>query len=91
MLSPSTTNAGPVAETDRRPRICVAITDALERLGVSQQALADALDVNQSSVAKWCSFREPRLDRIATIEDALGMPRGQLLRDAGYVGPWEPR
>lgn len=73
---------------EERPRICAAIAAALEQAEWSQQQLADALGVRQSSVARWCSFREPRLDRISSIEWALGLPRGQLLRAAGYVaGP----
>ncbi len=82
---------GPVAgnneagQDDPVPPICRAIRQALDESGVTQEALAARLGVRQSSIQKWATHREPRLDRVLTIEQALGHPRGYLLRLAGYV------
>lgn len=75
--------ASPVSEG--KPAICRAISDAIDQAGITEQELADRLRVRQSSVWKWRTKREPRLDRIVAIEDALGLGRGELLRRAGYV------
>lgn len=74
-----------VVDPGGEPPICGAIRLALEQAGMSQQELAELLGVRQTSVSKWTTYREPRLDRIASIEDAIGLRRGSLLRMAGYV------
>jgi transcriptional regulator with XRE-family HTH domain len=67
------------------PPICRALRDTLDAMRMSHEKLAQRLGVRQSSVTKWATTREPRLDRISSIESALGMPKGALLARAGYV------
>ncbi len=67
-----------------------AIGDALRRArtanGVAQDALAPQVGVTQGAVSGWEQGRsEPSLDQIGALEKALGLRRGQLLIEAGYV------
>jgi transcriptional regulator with XRE-family HTH domain len=67
--------------------ICKAIRAAREDAGLSQVELARRLDgVSQSMIARWESVSEPSLSVIARIERELQLPKGELLRAAGYVG-----
>mgnify|MGYP003347394114 FL=1 len=44
------------------------------------------LGVAQNTISRWSTGEvEPRLDDIASIEDACGLSRGHILRAAGYV------
>lgn len=55
---------------------------------ISQQQLADALGVTQSSVSTWCiGSRLPRMDRIDQICKYLNVSRADLLINdpAGYA------
>lgn len=89
-----TDNAGHRRMTGRRlptpapqqPRICRTIRVRLRESGMSMQDLADRLHVSRSMIHRWTTTREPALDMIAAIERALGLPKGDLLREAGYVG-----
>lgn len=65
--------------------ICEAVRTAREVAGLTQRHLADILGVTQPTVHNWEHDTEPSLDQLALIEDALGLRRGQLVRDAGYV------
>ena len=65
--------------------VCRAIRRAREDVGMSQGELARRLGVSQSMVARWESTSEPMLSVINRVETVLGMPRGDLLRAAGYV------
>jgi transcriptional regulator with XRE-family HTH domain len=69
----------------KRPRICRAIRAQLDESDLSMQDLADRLRVSKSMVQRWTTTREPALEMIVAIEDALDLVRGELLRDAGYV------
>ncbi|HEX9994100.1 MAG TPA: helix-turn-helix transcriptional regulator [Acidimicrobiales bacterium] len=74
---------------DRRGRR--ALNDALRRMrearGVTQADLAAALGVDQALCSRWESNPDwnPRVDEVLAIDDALGQPRGSLLRAAGYL------
>ncbi|GIU87462.1 MAG: hypothetical protein KatS3mg009_1977 [Acidimicrobiia bacterium] len=52
---------------------------------MSMQDLADRLHVSRSMIHRWTTTREPALDMLVAIERALGLPKGDLLRGAGYV------
>jgi predicted transcriptional regulator len=65
--------------------ICRAIRVARERAEVSQVELAKKLGVSQSMIARWESSSEPLLSVVARIERVLALPKGELLRAAGYV------
>jgi transcriptional regulator with XRE-family HTH domain len=52
----------------------------------TQVELAARLGVAQNTVSRWSTGDiEPSLDDIARIEDLCGVPRGVILRTAGYV------
>lgn len=52
----------------------------------TQVELAARLGVAQNTVSRWSTGDiEPSLDDIVRIEDACGVPRGMVLRTAGYV------
>lgn len=71
---------------DRKvPPICAAIRRERDGANLTQAGLGERLGVQQGQVGKWETEREPSLDTIRAIEDVLGLRRGQLLRDAGYV------
>lgn len=51
----------------------------------NQARLAERLDATTADVSRYLSYREPDLKWIAKAEKALGLPRGTILRMAGYV------
>jgi len=67
------------------PPICEALRRALAASGLRQRAFAARLGVTQQTVSNWLRDQEPKLDDLARIEEELELPRGYLLRDAGYV------
>lgn len=53
---------------------------------LTQVELAEQLGVAQNTVSRWSTGDvEPSLDQIGAVEDACGLPRGFILRAAGYV------
>jgi len=54
---------------------------------LTQTELAQRLGTDQSRISKWVSGNgpEPSYAELARLEDALGRPRGYVLRAAGYV------
>lgn len=66
------------------PPICVAVREAWQESGISQGDLALELGEKQQTISGWMLTREPRLDDLMRLEEALGKPRGFLLRAAGY-------
>jgi len=53
---------------------------------LTQAELARQLGVAQNTISRWSTGEvEPRLDDIAAVESACKLPRGFLLRAAGYV------
>lgn len=77
-------NGGMSAERESVPPICDAIRTARAAVGTTQTALAELLDVTQAQVSLWERSREPGLDAIRAIEEALepGRLKGWLLRAA---------
>ena len=69
----------------RRPPVCAALRRAREEAELTQEQLAGRMSLAQSSIQKWEGSREPKLDRIAALEEAMGYTRGHVLRLAGYV------
>lgn len=67
------------------PPVSAALRLAREEAGVTQEELARRVRRAQSSVQKWEAGREPKLDRLADLENALGYRKGHVLRLAGYV------
>lgn len=60
------------------------------RRGISQAALADALEVSRSAIAMWeGNSREPALDMLVRIADTLHAPLAELL-SAGSVPAFTP-
>lgn len=68
-----------------------SLNDALrtmrEARGMTQTDLAAALGIDQALCSRWESNPDwnPRVDEVLAIDDALGQPRGSLLRAAGYL------
>ena len=65
--------------------ICEAIKAARERAGLTQRQVAEYCAVSQPTVHDWERDREPSLDQLVDLALIFGLPRDQLLRDAGYV------
>lgn len=58
----------------------------MKELGITQERLAERLGVTQGAVAHWLSGRrEPPLDTIAKVLDALGLPPLGVLPEATYA------
>lgn len=65
--------------------VCASVRKIRLEVGVTQVELALRLEIPQTYVSKWEIDRLPTVDQIAAIEDALKVPRGTVLRDAGYI------
>lgn len=74
-----------VRASETPPRICAAIREARLEAGYPQVLAASEVGVSQPEWSRWETFREPSLDQISAIEQVLHLPRGHLLRRAGYV------
>lgn len=62
------------------------LTDLLASRAVSQQALADRVEVTRASVNDWCQGRAvPRPATVFAIERALDVKPGTLSRLLGYL------
>lgn len=66
-----------------------AIDRAMKQSPIGKQtALADALDLDQTTVSKMITGKiDVTVIRIAEIEQLCGLPRGQILAWAGFVAP----
>lgn len=64
-----------------------ALRSVREARGLTQAKLADTLGVDQAMCSRWESNPDwnPRVDELLAIDDALGLPRGALLKAAGYI------
>lgn len=65
------------------------LADAIRRAyrgRLTQTQIAVALGVAQNTVSRWSTGEvEPSLGDIARLEEACGLPKGFVLRSAGYV------
>lgn len=69
-------------------RVRAALNEATR--GWTQTRLAAATGYSQGQISRWLTGARnasPNLDQIATIEDAIGKPRGFVLGAAGYATP----
>lgn len=67
------------------PPLAAAIRQAY-RGRLTQSQLAEALGVAQNTISRWSTGDvEPALADIARLEEACGVPRGFVLRSAGFV------
>lgn len=65
--------------------LAAAIRDAYAGR-LTQMQLATELGVAQNTISRWSTGDvEPRLDDIARLEKACSLPRGYILRSAGYI------
>lgn len=76
----------------RRPedtRLSDAFRDVYESAGISQVQIAEALpDVDQPTVSKWArGVRPPPLWVLPQVERLCAVPKGRILRLAGFVDP----
>lgn len=67
------------------------LTEAMNRRGFTQAALAQQLDVSAASVSSWCGgTKRPNVGRLESIADLLGVSPGYLQFGEGAVqGPNE--
>ena len=55
------------------------LTETMNRMGVSQAALAEHLEVSAASVSSWCSgAKQPQVDRLAAMAEFLSVSPGYL-------------
>lgn len=63
-----------------------ALSAAMKSRGLSQQALADEVDVTQGAVHLWLAGKSvPTPERVFAVERALGLAPGRLSARLGYV------
>jgi ribosome-binding protein aMBF1 (putative translation factor) len=68
--------------------IGAAIRKARKNAGLRQADLAEKVGVDTSTVGRWESEKaRPSDDHVSTVEDSLGLRRGEILIAAGLVGP----
>ena len=59
---------------------------ALRDQALNQEEMGRRLGVHQTEISKWIKGeRQPSYEHLPAIEAAMGLPRGTLLRMAGYV------
>ena len=64
----------------------VRIRTAAARLGTSQKGIAEALGLSSTAVYKWWHGKAvPPRERCVALEDALQIPRGELLVAFGFL------
>jgi DNA-binding transcriptional regulator YdaS (Cro superfamily) len=82
--------ARPTPREDRSPSaetLGRAIKRAMKSSTIrTQVALAEALGVDQTLISRMVTGKvSVTVERVREIEDVCGLPRGQVLRWAGYV------
>lgn len=78
--------AGKKAHDEHVHPMAAALRAICGDLGLTQETLGDAVGRSQVTASRWLG-REPlmNVDKIRAVEAALKLPRGLLLRTAGYV------
>lgn len=64
----------------------------LEKKGMTQASLADALGLTPSTVSDWCTGKKyPRVSSLQLLANFFGIPRGQLTEEETLPGtPYHP-
>lgn len=73
-----------IADDPRETALMEAIREA-RRERMTQVELSERLGVKQSYVSRWETEAAPLRPMVAQIEEALDLPAGTLMRQAGYV------
>src|SRR5262245_45008323 len=67
-------------------RLSAALKATYTDAGVTQFQIAERLGVEQPAVSKWArGMRRVPIDILPPIEELCGVPKGTILRRAGYV------
>ena len=83
--TPARGRARSARRLDEIPPLAASIRQAY-RGRLTQTELAGLLGVAQNTISRWSTGEvEPALGDIARLESACGLPRGFVLRSAGYV------
>lgn len=65
-------------------RLTAAFRDAVA--GLTQEQIGEIVGVHQTTVSKWLTGKtQPPLEYLPAVEEHLGLQRGRLLRQAGFV------
>jgi hypothetical protein len=76
---------------DERPRICVALDEAIEESGLTNAAVALAVNTSEQNVGRWRRNKQPSRETVYDIEIlALNKTPGYVSRLAGYVAELSP-
>lgn len=67
-----------------------AIVTVRKRQAMTQMEVVAATGIPQGTLSRWENGAQPTLDDLARLEAGLGLARGTILREAGYVAA-EPR
>ena len=74
-----------MSENELNNLIASRIKYYMERKGISQVELAEALGVSQQAVSGWCSGNKmPRMDKIDSICKYFGISRNALMNENSY-------
>jgi len=67
-------------------RLSAEFRRVYEDAGLTQTDLAEKLEINQATVSEWARGTTlPRVTALPMIERICGVPRGTILRRAGFV------
>lgn len=72
-------------ESPQVPPICAAIAEALAESGLTGADVARKVGFAQNMMSRYIREVEPSLEMVSGIENALGLPLGDLFVRAGYV------
>ena len=78
-----------MGRADRTP-LARAITTVRKRQSMTQEQVEALTGIPQVTLSRWENGAQPALDDLVRLEDGLGVARGAILREAGYVAA-EPR
>lgn len=73
-----------------RTDLSEAIATIRKRRGMTQKQVEAATGILQVTLSRWENGAQPSLDDLARLEDGLGIARGAILREAGYISVEPP-
>lgn len=85
LAEPCATTLGGVMAGGQGKALSRAILAVRKRQGQSQEKVQAVTGIPQVTLSRWENGAEPSLDDIARLEEGLGVGRGTILREAGYV------